>query len=149
MKNKYLSPHFTYNEFVISQTAIRKGIDNTPTPEILARMATLCVELMEKVRALKGFPISVSSGYRCDRLNRAVGGSGTSQHRLGEACDFVINGLTVEEAYQLIKNSGIEFDQLIQEFDSWIHISFRKGKNRRICTRATTGERRTIYTPDL
>ncbi len=149
MTQRYLSPHFTYNEFVVSQTAIRKGIDNTPTPEILARMTTLCVELMEKVRALKGFPISVSSGYRCDLLNRAVGGSGTSQHRLGEACDFVIHGLTVEEAYQLIKNSGLEFDQLIQEFDSWIHISFRKGRNRRICSRATRGTNRTIYTPDV
>jgi len=122
-----LSPHFELNEFINSQTAARHGIDNTPPPEILENLKRLAI-LMEEVRGIFGKPIRISSGYRCQELNRMVGGSMSSQHTKGQACDFTVVGMALDDVVEDIIAEGIRFDQLIKEFDDgkgggWVHIS--------------------------
>jgi hypothetical protein len=120
-----LSPHFTLDEFTTSQTAARMGLDNTPPPEIMPALLKTA-QGMEAVRVRLGSaPISVSSGYRSPAVNKAVGGSANSQHSRGEAVDFICPRFgTPAEVVDAIKGSGIDFDQLILEFDRWVHISF-------------------------
>ena len=120
-----LSSHFTLDEFTASQTAARRGIDNTPPAEVMPALIKTA-QGMEAVRVrLGGAPISISSGYRSPELNAAIGGSKTSQHTKGEAADFICPrfGSPTEVVYAL-RDSGIEFDQLILEFGRWVHISF-------------------------
>ena len=118
-----LSPHFSLEELVHSQTAERQNIDNTPTPEIIENLRMLAAGL-EQVRDLLGKPVTVSSGYRCPALNTAVGGAIDSQHMQGQAADIISPGVgTPLEICRLIDASGIRFDQLIYEYD-WCHISF-------------------------
>lgn len=117
-----LSQHFDLSEFTVSQTAARHGIDNTPPPEVLANLKRLAIT-MEEVRVLFGKPIRISSGYRCQELNRLVGGSMTSQHTKGLACDFTVIGVELDDVMDDIIEEGLVFDQLIKEFNSWIHIS--------------------------
>jgi len=122
-----LSPHFALSEFLVSETAAREGIDNTPSPEIIEQLKRTAA-LLEEVRTLLGGqPIIICSGYRCLELNRAIGSSDTSQHIQGQAADFTCPGygtpLQIAEAIYAA-NPPIEFDQLIHEFDSWVHISW-------------------------
>ena len=126
-----LSPHFTLEEFSESQTAGRKGIDNDP-PSLLFSSLSNTAEGLEQVRTLLGDrPIRISSGYRSPALNKAVGGSASSQHVLGEAVDFTCPAFgTPRQIVSAIVASKIPYDQVIQEFDSWVHISFST-RNRR------------------
>jgi arsenate reductase-like glutaredoxin family protein len=73
----------------------------------------------------------ITSGYRSQQINFLAGGALNSQHKEGKAADFIIKGMTPKEIVEIIKNSDIEFDQLINEYDKWVHISFNKGKNRK------------------
>lgn len=120
---RHLSPHFTLEELVLSQTAARKGIDNAPTPEVVDNLERLA-DVLEQVRSLlKGRSVLVSSGYRSPALNRAVGGSATSRHMQGLAADFTAPAFgTVLEIARTIAASGIAYDQLIHEYGSWVHI---------------------------
>ena len=120
-----LSAHFTLEEFTFSQTAARKGLDNTPSPQVLANLRRTA-EGLEGVRIiLGGAPINVSSGYRSPAVNAAVGGAKASQHLTGEACDFTAPQFGPPQAvFDAIKRSGIGYDQLLLEFDRWVHISF-------------------------
>lgn len=120
-----LSPHFTLDELTVSQEAARRGIDNTPPPEVI-RALERTAQGLEAVRIrLGGAPIVVSSGYRCPELNAAIGGAKASQHMTGQAADIICPrfGGPVEVAYAL-RDSGIEYDQLILEYGRWVHISF-------------------------
>lgn len=120
-----LSPHFTLAEFTVSDTAARKGIDNTP-PDSAMPALRRTAQGLEAVRVRLGMaPITVTSGYRSLALNRAIGSKDTSQHTKGEAADFICPrfGSPSEVAWSL-RDSGIEFDQLILEFGRWVHISF-------------------------
>ncbi len=119
-----LSTHFTLNEFTRSQTAIRRGIDNTPPPEITANLMELCELLLEPVRKHFGRPVLISSGYRCPALNRALGSSNESQHMIGHAADFVVLGLDHKMVADTIIRLELPFDQLILEFGQWVHISW-------------------------
>ena len=119
-----LSPNFHLDEFVTSQTAARRGIDNRPTPEVIKRLRNTAKGL-EKVRAVLGKPILISSGYRSPALNKAVGGSATSDHMTGDAADFISPGFGSPIAVcRAIVAAGIKFDQLIEENGRWVHISF-------------------------
>ena len=119
-----LTPHFTLEEFTFSQTAARKGIDNTPHEGILDNLCILA-NGMEDVRNLLNAPIHVSSGYRCPELNDLLGSKRTSQHTKGLACDFTSNAYgSPQIIFADIISSDIRYDQLILEFDRWIHISF-------------------------
>ena len=126
-----LSPHFTLEEFTESQTAGRKGINNDP-PSLLFPSLSNTAQGLEQVRTLLGDrPIRISSGYRSPALNKAVGGSASSQHVLGEAVDFTCPAFGApRQIVAAIVASKIPFDQVIQEFDSWVHISFST-RNRR------------------
>lgn len=117
-----LTDHFSLEEMTASETAARRGIDNTPSPAIIKNL-TRTAQLLERVRVLLGSkPILVSSGYRSPALNAAVGGSKTSAHMQGLAADFICPGFgTPLEICKLLDSLGVNFDQLIQE-GTWVHI---------------------------
>ena len=121
MQNK-LSENFTYDELTQSEVADRMGFDNTPSPAAYENLIRLANKL-EEVRTLLNKPIMVTSAYRCQAVNAAVGSKPSSQHRVGCAADIRVPGMTPDEVVKSIKESGIEYDQLIREFDSWTHIS--------------------------
>lgn len=126
-----ISEHITYKEATYSPTAIRNGIENTPNPETLERMKIVAVACFEPLRRWYGKPIKINSFFRCDALNRLVGGSKTSGHVKGDSID--IDAGSVEENKKIFDwaKANLKYDQLINEFDySWIHISFRLGDNR-------------------
>jgi hypothetical protein len=118
-----LSDHFTLEELVLSQTAAREGIDNTPSPEIVENLRRLAGVLEEVRNLLGGVAILISSGYRSPALNRAVKGANKSAHMDGLAADFTAPRFgTVLEVANKIAASSIAYDQLIHEFGSWVHI---------------------------
>lgn len=128
--------HFTIDELCRSATAQRQSIDNTPTPEIRAKLQTLIEELLDPIRTAWGAPISINSGYRSPALNKAVGGVATSQHQKGEAADLSAgdpakNRVLFDKIAEMQTAGKIAFDQLIDESHyRWVHISYRKGANR-------------------
>ena len=118
-----LSRYFSLDELTFSDNAVRFQIDNTPSAEIKSRL-TETAKQMDKVRDLLGHAITVNSGYRSDKLNAAIHGAKNSAHTLGYAVDFVCRGFgTPLQICQKLVQSGIKFDQLIQE-GTWVHISF-------------------------
>jgi uncharacterized protein YcbK (DUF882 family) len=127
-----LSRHFTLQEFLASDYAARHGIDNTPTPEIEGALLNTAAG-MERVRAVLQQPIHINSGYRCPKLNSAIGGKPSSQHTKGEACDFICPefGTPFQVARAIAaKAHEVGFDQLIYEFGQWVHCSFVDEKPR-------------------
>lgn len=137
-----LSPHFTLEEFTTSDTAARKGIDNTPPPHILPALLRTAQGL-EAVRVRLGMcPIHISSGYRSPALNAAVGSKDTSQHVKGEAADFIAPRFgTPSMVVTAIRDSGVEFDQLILEFGRWVHISFSQNPRHEVLEIDANGTR--------
>ena len=127
--------YFTIQELTISNTAQRKGIDNTPDQKAAAALTALVANVLDPLREAWGKPIVVNSGYRCPKLNRAVGGVARSQHTKGEAAD--IRTLSNrrwenEQLFKFIVQLKLPFDQLIDEHGySWIHVSYSESKNRR------------------
>ena len=124
-----MTPHFTLEELTASETAERNGWDNTPNDQELANLVRLA-EFLEQVKeVLAGKPIIISSGLRTKKVNDAVGSKDTSQHRIGCAADFRVPGMTPDEVVKAIVASGIEYDQVIREFDRWTHISIPNSIN--------------------
>jgi hypothetical protein len=121
-----LSPNFDLDKMVVSQTASRLGIDNTPSPEIISDLSVLCLTLLEPARALLGVPFHINSGYRCPALNQAVGGARTSAHLDGRAADCVPEGLDLEAAFDTLRKSDLPYDQIIFECREWIHLGMAK-----------------------
>lgn len=117
-----LSEHFTVEEMTASSVAARKGFDNTPNAtEITNLMRTAA--LLEQVRSLINKPIIVNSAFRSKAVNDAVGSKDTSQHRIGCAADIRVPGMTPKEVVQACIDANIPYDQIIEEFSSWTHIS--------------------------
>jgi len=119
----FLSTHFSLDELVISQEAVRKQIDNTPSNAIVRNLRRLC-SVLEEIRTLAGnSPLLVSSGYRCPALNLAVGGSSNSMHMQGLAVDFTSPKFgTVLQLARKIAASDIAYDQVIYEYGRWVHV---------------------------
>ena len=118
-----LTPHFTLKELTFSETAERNGWDNSPNEAELANLKRLA-DFLEQVKVVMGGkPIMISSGLRTKKVNDAVGSKDTSQHRLGCAADFKVPGVTPDEVCRKVIASGIAYDQIIREYDRWIHIS--------------------------
>lgn len=122
-----LSPHFTLAEFTVSETAARQGIDNTPTPEIIANLKRL-TERLEKVRAVFNAPVLITSGYRSPALNAAVGGVKNSAHTTGCAADFIVpsQGPPLQVAIRISNFPGVFYDQLIVEYNQWVHLGIEQ-----------------------
>ena len=147
-----ISKHISYKEGVHSNTAIRRGIDNTPTDDQLYFMEIVAEEVFEPLREWVGGPIKINSFYRCPELNTAIGGSATSQHCKGQAMDIddTFGKATNAEMYNFIKEN-LDFDQMIWEFGdddnpAWVHISYvSPEKNRNRCLKAYKENGKTKY----
>ena len=133
-----LTPHFCLEELVRSETAIRRGIPNEPSEEVIRNLRHLCTEVLEPLRSHFSQPVVISSGYRCPPLNRVVGGSPHSQHLKGEAADIRVPDPTTGHQWFSWMERHLPFDQLIQERATrtsptfWIHVSCcRDRPNRR------------------
>lgn len=139
-----LSPHFTLQEFTFSDTALRLGIDNTPSPEALTELQKTA-QLLEHVRSiLGGVSIRVTSGYRCFALNRAIGSKDSSAHVLGMAADIQVPdyGPPLKVATELASYAELlDFDQLIVEFGAWVHIGRRADPRHMLLTIDERGTR--------
>tara|TARA_R110002153_G_scaffold9485_1_gene39143 strand:+ start:2898 stop:3353 length:456 start_codon:yes stop_codon:yes gene_type:complete len=131
-----LSKNFALSEITHSNTAKRLGIDNEPTETHLQNMQHLVDDILQPLRDGVG-PIRISSGYRNPSLNRAIGGSRSSQHCKGQALDiqfWEMGQMNNKVIYDFILDSNMEFDQMINEFDfAWIHISLKdKGHRKQV-----------------
>jgi zinc D-Ala-D-Ala carboxypeptidase len=117
-----LSPNFSLEELTFSQVASRRGLNNTPSDKVKDNLERLAF-FLEQVRKLFNKPLLISSGYRSREVNEAVGGSKTSQHCEGCAADFNVKGMSPNAVVRAIVDANIPYDQVILEFDSWVHIS--------------------------
>lgn len=121
---RMLTEHFSIDEFLFSQIAARKGIDNTPPPDVLKNLRRLAQTLEEARDALGGAPILISSGYRSPALNKAAGGAKNSAHLSGRAVDFTAPRFgTVLQTARALSKAQIGYDQIIFEFGRWVHLS--------------------------
>lgn len=147
-----LSKHLSLAEVTRSETAKRKGVSNMPTPEHLENFKLLAEKVFEPIREHFKVPIHISSGYRSKELNKAIGGSSSSQHLLGQAIDIDMdgtpNGVTNKMIFDFIMKN-LNFDQLINEFDySWVHVSYNSnGKQRKQVLKAIKQGGKTSYVP--
>lgn len=126
--------NFTMSELLHSDEANRHGINNIPNDKvILDNMLTLITECLQPLREYIGKPMLISSGYRCKTLNDlpTIRGAKTSHHLTGCAVDFTVRGLTIKQIVQKVKESGIDYCQVINEHNLWCHISYIKGQNRK------------------
>jgi hypothetical protein len=128
-----LSNSFNLIEFTSSETASRRGIDNTPSIAVIENLRLLCENVLQPLRDKYGKSINITSGYRSPKLNKAIGGSSTSQHCFGQAADIQVDRKDYLKVWEILKT--LPFDQIIFEFGTesapdWIHVSFVQGKNR-------------------
>jgi len=136
----HLSRYHRLAQLLRSETAVREGIDNTPPPELLPNLRRLARGL-DRVVDLLGYPLEISSGYRCPRLNGLVGGAPDSQHVQGSAVDFTCEAFgAAPDVAAAIAGSAIRFDQCILEFGRWVHLSFVARPRRRTLSIYTPGE---------
>ena len=148
-----LSKNFSLQELIKSQTAERKGIDNTPSPEHQENLKLLCTSILQPIRDHFSRVVSVSSGYRSPELCTAIGSKITSQHAKGEAADFEIFGVSNKELADYI-NETLDYDQLILEYwkesdpnSGWVHCSYSENNNRKQYLKAVKVDGRTKYEP--
>ena len=135
-----LSANFTLEELTFSQTASRLGIVNVPEAPQIDALKNLCVQVLQPLRDALGEPITVSSGFRCPALNRAVYGAPDSQHVLGQAADLQCFTLTPAEFFRRTVAQNLPFDQLIFEGGPhavWVHVSYNTAVCRGEILRAT------------
>ena len=149
-----LTENFSLNELTKSQTAERKGIDNTPSTEHQENLKSLCEMILQPIRDHFGQVVSVSSGYRSQELCVAIGSSTQSQHAKGQASDFEIFGISNKELADYI-DQNLDYDQLILEYwkgedepnSGWVHCSFNTQGNRKQYLRAYKENGSTKYEP--
>ena len=147
-----ISQHVSYKEGVYSNTATRRGIDNTPGDDQLHFMEIIADEIFEPLREYVGGPIKINSFYRSPELNTAIGGSKISQHCKGQAMDIddTFGKMTNAEMYHWIKEN-LDFDQMIWEFGdddnpNWVHVSYVSAEeNRNRCLKAYKENKKTKY----
>jgi len=148
-----LTKNFSLLELTKSQTAERKGIDNTPSPAHQENLKSLCESVLQPVRDHFSRVVTISSGYRSPELCAAIGSKITSQHARGEAADFEIFGVSNKALADYI-DSELHYDQLILEYwnesdpnSGWVHCSFSQGQNRKQYLRAYKEDGTTKYEP--
>ena len=149
-----LTENFSLGELTKSQTAERKGIDNSPSTEHQENLKSLCEMILQPIRDHFGQVVSVSSGYRSPELCVAIGSSTQSQHAKGQASDFEIFGISNKELADYI-DQNLDYDQLILEYwkgedepnSGWVHCSFNTQGNRKQYLRAYKENGSTKYEP--
>jgi hypothetical protein len=148
-----LTENFSLSELTKSQTAERKGIDNTPSPTHQENLKSLCEMVLQPVRDHFSRVVTISSGYRSPELCTAIGSKITSQHAKGQAADFEIFGVSNKELADYI-NENLDYDQLILEYwkkedpnSGWVHCSYTNGNNRKQYLRAYKEDGKTKYEP--
>ena len=147
-----ISKHISYKEGVYSRTALRRGIKNNPNAEQMENMITIAEEVFEPLRMWVGGPIKINSFFRSPELNKAIGGSGKSQHCHGQAIDVddTFGKMSNAEMYEFIKEN-LDFDQIIWEFGDddnpdWVHVSYVSAEeNRKRCLKAYKEKGKTRY----
>jgi len=147
-----ISKHISYKEGVYSRTALRRGIKNNPNAEQMESMITIAEEVFEPLRMWVGGPIKINSFFRSPELNKAIGGSGKSQHCHGQAIDIddTFGKMSNAEMYDFIKEN-LDFDQIIWEFGDddnpdWVHVSYVSAEeNRKRCLKAYKEKGKTKY----
>ena len=147
-----ISKHITYKEAIKSATALRLGIENTPNDYELQNMELIAEKVFEPLRRAVNGPIKINSFFRCEELNKAIGGSNRSQHCQGRAIDIddVYGYVSNSYMYYYIKDN-LDFDQLIWEFGTdtnpdWVHVSYVDGdSNRKRCLLAYKENGKTKY----
>lgn len=124
--------YFTIAELCQSETATAKGIDNTPTKDIEDKLQKLVDNVLDPLREWYDRQIIVNSGYRCEALNKAVGGASNSQHKYGEAADITAGSKEEnKKLFEYIKDN-LPFDQLIDESNfTWVHVSYKENRLRK------------------
>jgi zinc D-Ala-D-Ala carboxypeptidase len=149
-----LSEHLELSEVIRSESAKRRGISNMPTEEHIKNLKLIAENVFEPIRANFRQPIRISSGYRSQSLNAAIGGATRSQHSSGEALDIDMDGtaLSNKEIFNFIKEK-LSFDQLIWEFGTdnnpdWVHVSYNaNGNQRKQVLKAIKENGKTKYIP--
>ena len=118
--------YFTIEELTRSTTARLRGIDNSPSQQVIDNLTALVDNVLDPLREAWGKPIAVNSGYRCRALNKAVGGVPASQHMLGQAADITAGSRAKNQSlYRLLRQLNLPVDQAINEHDfSWLHVSY-------------------------
>ncbi|MBQ2350143.1 MAG: peptidase M15A [Cytophagales bacterium] len=141
-----LSKNFTLEEMIYSDTASRYGYHNYPTTTAIKNLGYLTQNFLQPLRDKLGKAILILSGYRSELVNQKVGGSSTSQHKYGQAVDIQVTGMSPLQLFFYIKESGLDYDQLILERTKkaeWVHVSYTK-HNRHQALRYING----VYTLD-
>lgn len=150
-----LSKNFSLAEFTKSETAIRKGLDNTPTPEVIENLQKLVDNIVQPVRDHYGKSVKINSGYRAPEVNASVGGSKTSDHCKGQAADIEIAGVANGDLAQYIVDN-YKFTQVILEFytkgvpdSGWVHVSYDPANLKCQALTAVKQDGKTVYLPGL
>lgn len=125
----HLTEHFTLEELTHSEAAARNGWDNTPNGDEVANLTRLAQLLEQVKKAVGGKPVMINSGFRSKQVNDSVGSKDSSQHRLGCAADLRVPGMTPKQVVEACIAASVPFDQIILEFDAWVHISVPNGPN--------------------
>lgn len=146
-----ITQNFTVREFTRSSTADANGIDIriVEGSPVHRAVTALCECVLQPLRDALGQPVHITSGYRPAHVNALVGGVEGSDHTKGKAADITVSGMTPLELAQQIKRLGLEFDQLIQEFDRWVHVSFSGRRRMETLTAWTHPDGGTRYEPGL
>ncbi|SRR6266404_808285 len=120
-----LSEHFSLNEMLFSEIALRQGFDNTPPQSAIDNLGHLALTLLEPARLLLGVPLHINSGYRSRVINECIGGDAHSAHMEGRAADFVPVGVPLLDAFHDLRvMAALPYDRIIWECQAWIHIAF-------------------------
>lgn len=150
-----LTENFSLNEMIKSETALRRGLDNTPTDEVVENLRTLCTHVLQPLRTAYGRSIIITSGYRSPDVNTAVGGSRTSDHCNGQAADIEIAGVPNADLANHI-SQYFDFTQLILEFytlgvpdSGWVHVSYVPDNLKRQCLTAIRENGQVVYKPGI
>jgi hypothetical protein len=150
-----LTANFSLNELTQSETALRKGLDNTPPEQIVANLKVLAEKVLQPIREHYGKGVKVNSGYRSPEVNASVGGSRTSDHCKGQAADIEIPGVANADLAKYIKDS-LQFTQLILEFytpgvpdSGWVHVSYDPSNLKCQVMTAMKKDGKTVYEPGI
>ena len=144
-----LSEHFELAEFLVSESAARRGIANEPTPEVIENLRRLCQSVLQPLRLRLNRPVVITSGYRSPALNGAVGGSPNSHHMQGRAADLIVPGMTPLAVCQMAQQMKLPCVQIIHEFGRWAHLAVAVSNERSQLLTAKLAQGKTVYEPGL